>query len=237
MATIDLATAKKKEKKKSHVHTSEKRKYISVFCHRVTRCSRTLTWCPGRASAPCIQAARGRPPWRDRLWSLRCGGPFVRWAGRRAAWQLLDNCENSHRQGDEARGMFRVTGILNESLKIKPISCQMVFKETESLFKVWNSDWDSGNCQQQSQCLVKLVRIKGQTPDSVLRWVTHWLASRRTTLTPSTVTWVFMGRMWTYCSATFSLVFTRLPVIWERRDAASGQQKYTNRIGTSDNNN
>lgn len=44
--------------------------------------------------------------------------------------------------------------------------------------------------------------------------VTHWLASSRTTVTPSTVTWVFMGRTWMYCSATFSLLFTKFPVIW-----------------------
>lgn len=149
----------KKEVTRAHA------KYVSVSCHWVRRCSQTLTWCPGRASAPCIWAARGRSPWKDRLWSLQCGGPFVRWAGRRAAWRLLDNCENSHRQGGEDREMFRVTGILNESLKIKPLSCQLVFKESKSLFKVWNSfsvwsDWSG---------------LKGKPPTLCSGgWLTGW---------------------------------------------------------------
>ncbi len=33
------------------------------------------------------------------------------------------------------------------------------------------------------------------------------------TFTPCTIHSVFIGRTWTYCSATFSLLFTRLPVI------------------------
>lgn len=65
--------------------------------------------------------------------------------------------------------------------------------ETLVLDKLWGSYW---------------------VADIDVRWKTYWLASRRMTLTPSTVAWVFMGRMWTYCSATLSLLFTRFPVIW-----------------------
>lgn len=50
-----------------------------------------LTWCPGKASAPCSWVTRGTSPWRRRLWSLQCGGQSVHRAGRTAAWQLQDN--------------------------------------------------------------------------------------------------------------------------------------------------
>lgn len=42
---------------------------------------------------------------------------------------------------------------------------------------------------------------------------TYWLASSKTTLTPSTVHSVSIGNWWTYCSCTRSFFFNKLPVI------------------------
>ncbi len=76
----------------------------------------------------------------------------------------------------------------------------------------------------QTSCLATIKwLIATQWYDIGARWMTHWLASRRMTVTPSTVTLVFMGRMLTCCSATFSLLFTRFPVIWPGEAAVSQQ--------------
>lgn len=47
---------------------------------------------------------------------------------------------------------------------------------------------------------------------------THWLASSKTTVTPSTVHSVFIGRMWIYFSSTLSLLFTKFPVIYNNKN-------------------
>lgn len=42
---------------------------------------------------------------------------------------------------------------------------------------------------------------------------TYWLASTNTTLMPSIIHSLSIGRIWTYCSCTLSLFFTKFPVI------------------------